>query len=134
MNLKLFRTAFLFINDIRESLKTLCIRKNLRFNPHPLNGQIDIQPIRTPFYQMPPFAVSGQRKIYLNMAFETFGSIPKRIIILDVVLDLTSLKLTAHAVAVTNGRDKEDVLNLVTTVSLGTQKQLALELLDSMNL
>ena len=133
MNLKLFRTAFLFIDDIRESLRTLCIRKNLRFTPHPLNGQIDIQPIRNPFYQMPPFAVSGQRKIYLNMAFETFGRVPKRVIILDVVLDLTSLKLTAHAVGII-GNNKEDILNFVTTVSLGTQKQLALELLDSLQL
>lgn len=129
MNLRVFYYAFTFVCELRENLKNFCIRKKLRFVPHPLNGQVDIQPIHEPFFNRPPFAVSGQRKIYLCMVFETFGTIPQKRILLNVVLDLQNFNLIAHAVSILDNK-YTDILNYSGTASWGKQTTLAMDLLQ----
>jgi hypothetical protein len=126
-NLKVFVDAFEFMLALRDRLKSNCLRANLRFIPNPLNGQIDIQPISSWFYALPPFAVSGNRRFYLYAAFEQTNGRDR--VIVNASLSMMTNQLTVEVLRL-DGSKKTVLIYETSTVSDGIVNQLGNELLD----
>lgn len=128
--LRIFSFGYEFMQALRDEFKSRGNMYKYRFVQHPLNGQIDVQPIPEWYYPnlaglIPNFS---RRRLYLAVALEPYDSWISYRVVINLALDLNDQKLGIFAVTEALNK-KVTVMADTTSVSYGTQSNVALKVL-----
>lgn len=129
-SLRIFSFGYEFMQELRNEFKKRGNTYQYRFLNHPLNGQIDVQPIPIWFYPtlsglIPNFS---KRRLYLTVALEPFSPYLTYKVIVNLALDLNDQKL--GVLAVMQVANKEiTIMADTTTVTIGTHSIVAMRIL-----
>jgi len=132
-DLRIFMEAFGFIMGLKKIVCVQALKYNLRIIPHPLNGQIDVQPISNlNFYPAVWKTLSARRQIYLSIVFENAGGVHYKARI-DFMLDLQTQGLSICASTVPmNGTTPIVLIDDKATVTLNTERIVAEKVLEKL--
>ena len=100
--LRLFITAFQFMYQLREEFKQKSTRFGYRWVNHPMNGQIDVQPVNVWFHRQLPMNAIGRRRLYLAVALEPISGSKQEPIVISYALDLDAEQLSCLAYKLTS--------------------------------
>lgn len=128
--LRLFRNAFNYLEGVRQSVHANALRYELRVISHINNGQIDVVPIAAWFYPNQPWTVSSNRRLYLTIALEpSFAA--KYKVVMNFALDYLNQNLGVLIYKVEGSR-KTDLISDTTSVSIGSDPRVALQVLQQL--
>lgn len=132
-SLRIFSFGYDFMKAIRDEFKTQGGVYKYRLSPHPLNGQIDVQPIPIWYYPslsglIPNFS---RRRLYMTIAIDPYNALLSYKVIVNLALDLNEQKLGVLAVMQTFGKEIT-IMADTTSVTYGTHVLVAMKILSKL--
>lgn len=130
-NLRVFSYGYEFMQALKEEFRKRGNLYQYRWSAHPLNGQIDIQPIPHWYYPTISGLVNNysKRRLYLAISIEPYSPYESYSFVVNLALDLNEQKLGVLGTMRTRGRDI-NVLADTTNVTIGTERLVSIRILE----
>lgn len=132
-SIRIFSFAYEFLQAIKDEFKSRSGTFMYRWTPHPLNGQIDVQPI--PIWYYPTLAGQIQnfskRRLYTTIAIDPYNPYYTYKLIINLALDLSDETLGLLVVMKTPRKDVV-IMADTTRVNYGQHNQIVVKILTKL--